>query len=63
MSRYIDNPMLIGEKKFDIRLYALVTNYRPLKVWKCSNGFNRFCSEVYDNSSNDMEGHITNVTF
>ncbi len=32
VSRYIDNPLLIGGKKFDMRLYVVVCSYRPLKV-------------------------------
>lgn len=47
ISRYIDNPMLIGGKKFDLRLYCLVTSYRPLKAWIYDEGFGRFCNELY----------------
>lgn len=32
-SRYLDNPYLVGGKKFDLRIYALVTSYNPLRVY------------------------------
>lgn len=51
ISRYVDNPMLIGGKKFDLRLYGtfipilvLVTNYRPIKAYMYDEGFGRFCN-------------------
>lgn len=47
ISRYLDNPFLIEGKKFDLRTYVLVTNYRPLKVWRYREGFARVCFEEY----------------
>ena len=44
ISRYIDNPLLIGGKKFDLRIYVLVTSYRPIKAYLYDQGFGRFCN-------------------
>ena len=64
ISRYIDNPLLVGGKKFDLRMYVLVTNYRPLKAWIYSLGFGRFCNEKYSTDIAEIDNqfiHLTNV--
>ena len=64
ISRYVENPLLIGGKKFDLRIYVLVTSYRPLKVYLYSLGFARFCNEKYTPDIAELDNmfiHLTNV--
>jgi len=64
VSRYLDNPLLIGGKKFDLRLYVLVTSYRPLRAYVYREGFARFCTVKYSNDTTDLDNlfvHLTNV--
>jgi tubulin polyglutamylase TTLL1 len=64
ISRYLDNPLLVGGKKFDLRMYVLVTCYRPLKAWIYKLGFGRFCIAKYSNDMNERDNmfiHLTNV--
>jgi len=65
ISKYIENPLLIGGRKFDMRLYVLVTSFRPLKVYLYKLGFCRFCTAKYDTSIQELENmyvHLTNVS-
>lgn len=65
ISRYITNPLLIGGKKFDLRLYVLVTSFRPLKAYLFKLGFCRFCTVKYDTSVTELDNmyvHLTNVS-
>ncbi|KAJ3326084.1 putative tubulin polyglutamylase ttll9 [Blyttiomyces sp. JEL0837] len=64
VQRYIDNPYLIGGKKFDIRAYVLVTSYYPLVVHIHRNGFCRFSNHQFTMNVKDISNlyiHATNV--
>lgn len=50
VQRYIMNPLLLGRKKFDMRIYVLVTSYNPLTVYFYRSGFARFTHEPYNDT-------------
>ncbi|KAL3133904.1 hypothetical protein ABBQ32_008359 [Trebouxia sp. C0010 RCD-2024] len=64
VSRYIEDPLLIGGKKFDLRIYVVVLNYKPLQVYMSQLGFARFCNIKYSSEVAEMDNqfvHLTNV--
>lgn len=56
ISRYIANPFLINELKFDLRIYVAVTSYDPLRIYLYDEGLTRFSTHKYKKGSK----HITN---
>lgn len=64
ISKYIDNPLLINGLKFDLRLYVLVTNFDPLKIYVYNEGLVRFASEPYniETIKSNVYAHLTNYS-
>lgn len=65
ISSYINNPHTINNKKYDLRLYVLITNFSPLKIYLYKEGLARFASEDYINDENTIHNkyvHLTNYS-
>lgn len=59
--KYIENPLLICKRKFDIRQWVLVTGWDPLTIWYHSDCYLRFSSEEYSMADlSDQYVHLTN---
>ena len=62
LEKYIYNPHLINKKKYDLRIYLLVTGFSPLKVYIYENGLVRFCSEDFDIDPDKLNNNYVHVT-
>lgn len=59
--KYMENPMIIHGRKFDIRQWVLVTSWNPLTIWFWNKPYIRFPAADYDpNNLNDRFVHLTN---
>lgn len=62
MQEYVADPLLVGGKKFDLRLYVLVTSFSPLIVYTHRLGFARFTKKKFAPPADDADQvvHLTN---
>ncbi|CAD7950755.1 unnamed protein product [Amoebophrya sp. A25] len=61
--KYIEKPLLIGKRKFDIRQWVVVTAWespRNLRAWYYEDFYLRFGAREYDCSTCDPYIHLTN---
>ncbi|XP_004407488.1 PREDICTED: inactive polyglycylase TTLL10 [Odobenus rosmarus divergens] len=59
VQRYIQNPLLLDGKKFDVRSYLLIACAMPYMVF-FGHGYARLTLSLYDPHSSDLGGHLTN---
>jgi len=59
--KYIENPLVIKNKKLDIRQWALVTDWAPLTIWFFDECYIRFTAGDYNpDDFNNKFSHLTN---
>ena len=61
IQKYIENPLLYYWRKFDIRIWALLT--QDLKIYVFQEGHLKCCSINYDLNSDNNFVHLTNYSF
>uniref|UniRef100_A0A3B1K319 Tubulin tyrosine ligase like 10 n=1 Tax=Astyanax mexicanus TaxID=7994 RepID=A0A3B1K319_ASTMX len=59
VQRYIQNPLLLRGKKFDVRSYFLIACTTPYMVF-FRHGYVRLTCDLYDPNSNNLSAHLTN---
>ena len=64
VQHYIDQPHLIEDLKYDLRIYVLINCVNPLRVYIHEEGLARFCTEPYKKpTAGNMDNlymHLTN---
>ena len=61
VQKYIENPLIINKRKFDIRQWVLVTSLNPLIIWMWKEPYLRFGAEDYImDDINNIYSHLTN---
>jgi tubulin monoglycylase TTLL3/8 len=61
VQKYIENPLLIMNRKFDIRVWVLVANWNPLQIYLYHDCYIRFSATDYNPKNvTNMFIHLTN---
>lgn len=61
VQKYIENPLIIKNRKFDLRVWVLVTDWNPLTIWFFNKPYVRFPAHDYNiNEIDNKFSHLAN---
>ena len=55
VQQYLESPLLLAGKKFDFRIYALITGHHPMKAYICNEGLARFCTVILEHFKTNLD--------
>jgi hypothetical protein len=61
--KYLERPLLVQARKFDIRQWVLVTSWAPLEAWAYAKPYLRFCAVPFsleESNVADRFAHLSN---
>lgn len=59
IQKYIENPLILNQKKFDIRCFGFLVSTKPF-ILLFKHGYIRNTINDYDLKSQDLSVHLTN---
>ena len=62
IQKYVEDPLCLEGYKFDLRLYVLVTSFKPLEAFIYTDGFARVSTDKYSLSKGDMDNRFIHLT-
>jgi len=66
VQRYLESPLILAKKKFDCRLYVMITGVDQVEAFLCDEGLARFCTTNYrrpdQNNIKNLYMHLTNFS-
>lgn len=61
VQKYIESPLLVSDRKFDIRQWVMVMSWDPLDVWFYDDSYLRLSVDQYDmDCTANLFSHLTN---
>ncbi|CAM9125305.1 unnamed protein product, partial [Ectocarpus fasciculatus] len=61
VQKYMENPMVIASRKFDLRQWVLVTDWNPLTIYFFDEAYCRFSSEEYTTSEDSLDNSFVHL--